>query len=66
MEIIDSPEIKKPENWNITIEYDPYSQKIPLNSLKPKKKDKNNKKFINISNTPTGETKSFQKGFQCP
>ena len=60
MEIIDSPEIKKPENWNITIESNPTLKKIPLTSLKPNKKEK---KFINTSNIPTGETKPFQKGF---
>ncbi len=60
MEIIDSPEIKKPENWNITIESNPTFKKTSLISSKPTKKDK---KFINISDIPTGETKPFQKGF---
>ena len=36
MEIIDSPEIKKPENWNIKIESNLSANKT-LNSLKPKK-----------------------------
>ena len=63
MEIIDSPEIKKPENWNITIENNPSFKKTSLTSLKANKKNKNNKKFINSSNIPTGETKPFQKGF---
>ncbi|MDC3171007.1 DUF3153 domain-containing protein [Prochlorococcus sp. AH-716-E13] len=62
MEIIDSPEIKKPENWNITIESNPNLNKTPLTSLKPNK-NKKEKKFISISNIPTGETKPFQKGF---
>ena len=62
MEIIDSPEIKKPENWNITIERNPALNKTSLSSLTPKNK-KQEKKFINISNIPTGETKPFQKGF---
>ena len=34
MEIIDSPEIKKPENWNITIESNPALNKTSLSSLK--------------------------------
>ena len=63
LEIIDSPEIKKPENWNINIEINPNLRKRSLNSLKPNKNLKKEKKFINTSNIPTGETKSFQKGF---
>ena len=62
MEIIDSPEIKKPENWNITIESNPNLNKISLTSLKPNN-NHNNNKFINTSSIPTGETKPFQKGF---
>ncbi len=63
MEIIDSPEIKKPENWNITIERNPNFNKKSLTSLKPNKNKNKDKKFINTSNIPTGETKPFQKGF---
>ena len=65
MEIIDSPEIKKPDNWNISLETNPSHNKISFNSIKSKKanKDKYKERFINISNIPTGETKSFQKGF---
>ena len=63
MEIIDSPEIKKPENWNITLENNLPTKNTSLNSLKPNKNFKKDKKFINISNIPTGETKPFQKGF---
>ena len=63
MEIIDSPEIKKPENWNITIENNPIFKKTSFTSLKLNKKNKKDTKFINTSNIPTGETKPFQKGF---
>ena len=63
MEIIDSPEIKKPENWNITIESNPTLNKKSITSLKSNKKNQTQKKFINTSNTPTGETKPFQRGF---
>ncbi len=63
MEIIDSPEIKKPENWNITIESNSTLNKKSLTSLKSINKNKKEKKFINTTNIPTGETKSFQKGF---
>ena len=63
MEIIDSPEIKKPENWNITIDSNTTLKKTSLTSLKKNKKNMDEKKFINIANIPTGETKPFQKGF---
>ncbi len=63
IEIIDSPEIKKPENWNITIESNPNLNKTSLSSLMPNKKKKKEKNFINTSNIPTGQTKPFQKGF---
>ncbi len=62
-EIIDSPEIKKPENWNITIESNPALNKTSLSSLKPNNQKKKEKKFIDTSNIPTGQTKPFQKGF---
>ena len=63
MEVIDSPDIKKPENWNIEFESDPSINKQSLSSLRKKTKVEKEKKFINVINTPTGETKPFQKGF---
>ena len=60
MEVIDSPDIKKPENWNIKFESDPSFNK---KSLRKKKVLLKKKKFINITKTPTGETKPFLKGF---
>jgi len=63
MEVIDSPDIKKPENWNVQFESDPSLNKKSLNSLRKKREVLERKKFINITDTPTGETKSFQKGF---
>ncbi len=63
IEIIDSPEIKKPENWNITIESNPALNKTSLSSLKQNNQKKKEKKFIDTSNIPTGQTKPFQKGF---
>ena len=62
MEIIDSPEIKKPENWNVEFS-DTSLRKNSYISLRKKRKMVGEKKFININNTPTGETKPFQKGF---
>ncbi len=63
MEVIDSPDIKKPENWNLQFESDPSLSKKSLNSLRKKKEVLKKKKFINLTETPTGETKPFQKGF---
>jgi len=63
MEVIDSPEIKKPENWNVQIESHPSKNKKSLNSLRKKRELLEKKKFINVTETPTGETKPFQKGF---
>ena len=63
MEVIDSPEIKKPENWNVQFESNPSLNKKSLNSLRKKKAVLEKKKFINVTDTPTGETKPFQRGF---
>ena len=63
IEIIESPEIKKPENWNIKFETNLTLNKESLNTLKPKNIKKEKKKFINTSNIPTGETRPFQRGF---
>ena len=63
MEIINSPEIKKPENWNIKFESNSALKSKSLDSLNLKKNTLDQKKFINIVDRPTGETKPFQKGF---
>ena len=63
MDVIDSPEIKKPENWNINFESNQSLEKQPYEILNKKKSNLKEKKFINIINEPTGETKPFQKGF---
>jgi|LULO01.1.fsa_nt_gb hypothetical protein len=63
MEVIDSPEIKKPENWNVEFESYPLLNKNSPNSLRKKKEVFEEKKFINVTDSPTGETKPFQKGF---
>ena len=63
MEVIDSPEIKKPENWNVQFESEPSLNKKSFNSLRKKRDLLKKKKFINVTDTPTGETKPFQKGF---
>jgi len=63
MEVIDSPDIKKPENWNVQFESDPSLNKKSLNSLRKKREVLEKKKFINVTETPTGETTPFQKGY---
>ncbi len=63
MEVIDSPEIKKPENWNVKFDCDPSLNKKSLNSLRKKREVMEKKIFINVTEPPTGETKPFQKGF---
>ncbi len=63
MEVIDSPDIKKPENWNVEFESDPSLNKKSLNSLRKKRDVVKKKKFINVNDAPTGETKPFKKGF---
>ena len=63
MEIIDSAEIKKPDNWNIKFENNLTSEITSLNSLKTNSKNKKEKRFIDISSIPTGEMRPFQKGF---
>ena len=63
MEVIDSPDIKKPENWNVKFESEPSLNKESINSLRKKREVLEKKKFINVTDTPTGETKPFQKGF---
>jgi len=63
MQILKSPDLQIPENWNINFESNII---IERSSSVPKKILKNSPKeqqYINITNTPTGETKSFQKGF---
>ena len=63
IQIIGAPELKAPENWNIKFEnnLNDYESNNYKKSIKKKTKDK--KKFINISEIPTGETQSFKSGF---
>ena len=63
MQILKSPDLQIPENWNINFENNNIierSSSLPRKFLKNSPKEE---KYINITNTPTGETKSFQKGF---
>ena len=63
MQILKSPNLQIPENWNIKFESNLISKEISSLPQKILKNSPKEEKYINITNTPTGETKSFQKGF---
>ncbi len=62
LEVLNSPDLKIPESWNINFEnnltYDKFKSDVKL-----KNETNLKEKYIDISNEPTGETKPFQKGF---
>ena len=62
LQILDSPNLKIPDNWNIKFEDSiidkEFKQKITQN-----KYSEETQKYIKITDQPTGETKPFQKGF---
>ena len=62
IQILDSPNLKIPDNWNIKFEDSiidkEFKQKITQN-----KYSEETQKYIKITDQPTGETKPFQKGF---
>ena len=62
LQILNSPDLKIPDEWNIKFEN---SFKGDTYKSTNRKNISTNKphKYINISKLPTGETKSFQKGF---
>ena len=63
IEILNSPSLEIPNNWNINFES---NSNFEENSSKPKEvinKLSDERKYINFSNIPTGETKTFKKGF---
>ncbi len=60
--ILNSPNLNIPENWNIKFE-NKIENDVFTNDTKTNKSPSKPIKYINITNTPTGETKSFQKGF---
>ncbi len=62
IQILDSPNLQIPDNWNIQFENPVISEKFSPST--PKNKSiKESPKYINTTNLPTGETKPFQKGF---
>jgi len=63
IEILNAPDLKTPENWNIKFENNVDEINKKNDSKLFSKKFNEEKKFIKISEQPTGETKSFKKGF---
>ena len=62
LQILDSPNLKIPDNWNIQFEGSFINEEFKQTIVKNQYSEKN-KKYINISDQPTGETRPFQKGF---
>ncbi len=63
MQILKSPNLQIPENWNIKFESNLITEKSSSLPQKVLKNSLKEEKYINITDNPTGETKSFQKGF---
>ena len=62
LQILDSPNLKIPENWNIKFEEAYIYKEIKQTSIQNKYSEKA-QKYIKITEKPTGETQTFQKGF---
>ncbi len=62
LQILDSPNLKIPDNWNIKFEDVIIDKEFKQNTVQNKYSEKV-QKYIKISEQPTGETKPFQKGF---
>ena len=62
LQILDSPNLKIPDNWNIKFENSLIDEEFKQTAI-PKQYSEKTQKYINLSNKPTGETKPFQKGF---
>ena len=62
LQILDSPNLKIPDNWNIKIEDHILDNELKKTIVQNKYSEKT-QKYINITEQPTGETKPFQQGF---
>jgi len=62
LQILDSPILKIPDNWNIKFEDSIVDKEFKQTKVQNKYSEKA-QKYIKISDQPTGETKPFQKGF---
>ena len=63
IEILNAPDLKTPENWNIKFENNIKGKNNTITSKVISKKINQEEKSIKVSKKPTGETKSFQDGF---
>ncbi len=62
LEILDSPNLKIPDNWNVKFEDSIINKEFKQTVVKNEYSEKV-QKYIKISDQPTGETKPFQEGF---
>ena len=62
IQILDSPNLKIPDNWNIKFEDSIIEKKFKQN-ITQNKYSEETQKYIKITDQPTGETKPFKKGF---
>ena len=62
LQILDSPNLKIPDNWNIKFE-DSIIEKEFKQKITQNKYSEETQKYIKITDQPTGETKPFKKGF---
>ena len=62
-EILNAPDLKTPENWNIKFENDIKDINKSYESKPSLRKFNKEEQFIKISENPTGETKPLKKGF---
>ena len=62
IQILDSPNLKIPDNWNIKFEDSIIEKKFKQN-ITQNKYSEETQKYIKITDKPTGETKPFKKGF---
>jgi len=63
IQILNSPNLQIPENWNIQFEQNMNTNFIESKSFQDPKKLIKKENYINISDDPTGETEPFKKGF---
>ena len=64
MEVIDSPDIRKPENWNVQFESDPSINKKSLNSLRKKKKYWRKRNLLMLLRLQLAKQNPFRRAFQ--
>ena len=62
LQILDSPNLKIPDNWNIKFE-DSIIEKEFKQKITQNKYSEETQKYIKITDQPTGETKPFKNGF---